>query len=53
MLPKKFKKRPVVIEAMQLAGTTAEIHAVYQWVEANTFGSFEPLSVPEAGGDGR
>ena len=37
----------VVIEAMQLAGTTAEIHAVYQWVEANTLGSFEPLSVIE------
>ena len=45
--PNHYRKKPVVIEAMQLAGTTAEIHAVYQWVEANTLGSFEPLSVIE------
>ena len=38
----KFRKRPVIIEAMQLVGTTAEFHAVYQWIEANTLGSFEP-----------
>ena len=37
----------VVIEAMQLAGTTGEIHAVYQWIEANTLGSFESLAVIE------
>ena len=37
----------VVIEAMQLAGTTGEIHAVYQWIEANTLGAFESLAVIE------
>ena len=47
MLPKKFKKRPVVIEAMQLEGTNADMHAVYQWIERNTLGSFEPLDVIE------
>jgi hypothetical protein len=40
--PQRYTKRPVTIEAMQLAGTTAETHAVYQWVESNTFGSFDP-----------
>lgn len=43
----KFRKRPVIIEAMQLVGTTAEFHAVYQWIEANTLGSFEPMAVIE------
>ena len=38
-----YRKKPVVIEAMQLVGTNAEIHAVYQWIEANTLGSFDPL----------
>ena len=38
----KFRKKPIVIEAMQLVGTNAEMHAVYQWVEANTQGSFDP-----------
>lgn len=37
----KYRKKPVVIEARQLAGSTAEVHAVYQWVEANTLGSFD------------
>jgi hypothetical protein len=27
------------------AGTAAETHAVYSWIEDNTLGSFEPLSV--------
>ena len=31
-----YRKKPVVIEARQLAGTPAETHAVYLWVEANT-----------------
>ena len=47
MKPQKFTKKPVTIEAMQLAGSTAEMHAVYQWVEENTLGSFEPLDVIE------
>lgn len=42
--PMKFRKKPVVIEAMRLQGATAEWHAVYLWVEKNTLGSFEPLS---------
>ena len=43
----KFRKRPVIIEARQLVGTTADFHAVYQWIEANTLGSFEPMAVIE------
>lgn len=43
----KFRKKPVVIEAMQLCGTEADCHAVYQWVETNTAGSFEPMDVIE------
>lgn len=45
--PMKYRKKPVVIEAMRFAGTTAETHAVYQWVEKNTLGSFEPMDVIE------
>lgn len=37
-----YRKKPVVIEAMQLVGSNADIHAVYQWVEQNTQGSFNP-----------
>lgn len=47
MTPDKYRKLPVVIEAMQLTGTAAETHAVYSWVESNSLGSFEPLSVIE------
>ena len=43
----KFQKKPVVIEARQLTGGTAEWHSVYQWIENNTLGSFEPLAVIE------
>ena len=39
-----YRKRPVVIEARQFTGTESESFAVYQWVEANTLGSFEPMS---------
>ena len=46
--PKKFRKKPVTIEAMQFSGTPAEGHAVYQWVEKNTLGGFELLAVLEA-----
>ena len=45
--PQRFTKRPVTIEAMQLTGDTAQWHAIYLWVEANTLGSFEPLDVIE------
>lgn len=42
--PQQFRKQPVVVEAMQHAGSNAETHAVYTWVEENTLGSFESLS---------
>lgn len=42
----RFRKRPVVIEARQLAGDAAAMHAVYQWVEEHTAGSFEPYTDP-------
>ena len=45
--PQRFRKRPVVIEAMHAAGSTADVHAVYLWVESQTLGSFEPLGVIE------
>ncbi len=40
-----FRKKPVIIEARQLVGSTAEWHDVYLWVEGNTLGSFEPMDV--------
>ena len=43
----KYRKKPVVIEAMKLAGTAADWHEVYLWIEHNTAGSFEPLDVIE------
>ena len=43
----RYRKKPVVIEAMRLVGTNAEFHSVYQWIEANTLGSFEPMAVIE------
>ena len=43
----EYRKKPVVIEAMQFKGGSAELHAVYQWVESNTRGSFEPMAVIE------
>lgn len=42
-----WRKRPVDVQAAQLTGETAHDHAVYQWVEDNTRGSFEPLEVLE------
>ena len=47
----RYRKKPVVVEAMQLVGTNAETHAVYKWIEANTQGSFDPLSeeIPASG----
>lgn len=45
----KYRKKPVVIEARQFPAnaTAAEAHALYQWVEENTLGSFEPMDVIE------
>ena len=45
--PTRYRKRPVVIEAMRLVGDTPTWHAVYQWIERNTLGSFEPMDVIE------
>ena len=39
--PKKYTKKPVEIEAMLFDGSNGEMHAVYQWVEANTQGSYD------------
>ena len=51
----KFRKKPVVIEARQFLGggagpsggptvdSTSATHRVYQWIEKNTLGSFEPM----------
>lgn len=46
-VPQRFRKRPVEIEAMHFEGTPVECIAVYQWVESNTLGSFEPMAVIE------
>ena len=45
----KYRKKPIIIEARQFPtdGTPAVAHAIYQWVEKNTLGSFEPLAVIE------
>ena len=40
-MAERYRKKPVVIEAMQLVGPAAEWHAVYRWVESNTLGSFD------------
>lgn len=47
----KYRKKPVEIEARQLAGSAADFHGVYLWVEKNTQGSFEPYAdqVPASG----
>ena len=43
-----YRKRPVVIEARQMIGTESELYGnIYQWIETNTLGSFEPMSVIE------
>lgn len=46
----KFRKKPVVIEAMQLVGSNADYHNVFSWVERHV-GTFNPLSqfIPKRG----
>lgn len=39
----RFRKKPVEIEAMLLDGSNGDMHAVYQWIEENTDGSFDPI----------
>ena len=43
----KFRKKPVVIEARQIVGSTSDWHGIYLWIEENALGSFEPLDVIE------
>lgn len=40
-----YRTKPTEIEAVQFVGSTADLHAVYQWIERNTHGSFEPMGV--------
>lgn len=45
--PKKYRKRPIEIEAMQFDGDTADTMAVYHWIEANTLGSYDTNAISE------
>lgn len=49
MSVKRYRKKPVIIEAQQF--TPESSHEVYQWVEANTQGSFDPYAeeIPASG----
>lgn len=38
---KKYRKRPVEIEAMQLTGDTRNDMTVYHWIERNSQGSYD------------
>ena len=40
----KYRKKPVVIEARQMPEGSFGAIEVYQWIEENTLGSFEPMS---------
>ena len=46
-----YRKRSATIEARQLGGDMANDHDIYLWIEANTQGSFDPLSeeIPTSG----
>lgn len=46
-----YRKKPVVIEARRLVGTEVEMFDIYQWIEANTLGSFEPMQFIEPDGE--
>lgn len=45
----RYRIKPVTIEAMQLVGSTAELYAVYQWIE-DGIGSVPPPCDDERGG---
>lgn len=49
MCAKKYRKKPVVIEAMRMPidPTPTDGMAVYRWIEFNTLGSFEPMGCIE------
>lgn len=42
--PRRYRKKPIEIEAAKFEGTNPELHSIYTWIEENTLGSFEPLS---------
>ena len=42
-----WRKLPITVQAAQLTGDTAHDLAIYQWIEDNTLGSFDPLKVLE------
>lgn len=49
-MAKKYRKKPVVIEAMQLVAGAKEVSTfmdAYLWIKENTLGMFEPLDVLE------
>src|SRR6266568_1664638 len=45
----RYRKKPVEIEAMHFRSdmTGPEAMEIYQWIEENTLGSFEPMGVIE------
>lgn len=49
MTPKKYRKKPVEIEAMLFAGNNADTHAVFCWIERNTLGSYDTNARDENG----
>ena len=46
-----YRKHPLTIEARQLDGDATNWLDIYQWVESNTEGNFDPLSaeIPTSG----
>lgn len=44
--PQRYRKKPVEIEAVQFR-RGGDPWAIYQWIERNTLGSFEPMDVIE------
>ena len=50
MEPTKYRKKPVLIEAME--AVPSSYMEVYQWVERNTLGSFDCLPIRENPGLG-
>lgn len=49
MTLKKYRKKPVEIEAMPFDGTNADRHAVFCWIERNTLGSYDTNARDEKG----
>ncbi len=42
-----YRKKPVIIEARHFEGSPSGLMDVYEWIERNTLGSFEPMAVIE------